>query len=81
MNIGQNLKDRKVRFVYIIIPIAPYVIWVFATYVLEVSIYLLQRLDPIGRFTYVIIAVIAAILNILLLQTTSPFGLARSGTL
>ena len=35
MNIGQNLKDRKVKFVYIIIPIAPYVIWVFATYVLE----------------------------------------------
>lgn len=57
MNIGQNLKDRKVKFVYIIIPIAPYVIWVFATYVLEVSIYLLQRPDPIGRFTYAIIAI------------------------
>jgi hypothetical protein len=36
-----------------------YVIWVAATYILEGRIHLFQKVDPIGRMTYVVIANIA----------------------
>jgi hypothetical protein len=52
------LRDQKLKFSFIIIipVVALYLIWVFATYVLEGRIYLLQRPDPIGRFAYAIVA-------------------------
>lgn len=40
----------------IAIALSIYVIWVAATYILEGRIHLLQRVDPIGRMTYVLIA-------------------------
>ena len=43
----------------IVIPIAIYLIWILATYLLEGRINLLQKPDPFGRFTYTIIANIA----------------------
>lgn len=36
-----------------------YIIWVSATYILEGRIHLFQKVDPIGRITYVVIANIA----------------------
>lgn len=49
--------NRKKKL--IAIPIAIYLIWVLATYLLEGRIILLQKPDPLGRFTYIIIANIA----------------------
>ncbi len=43
----------------IAIALSIYVIWVAATYILEGRIHLFQKVDPIGRMTYVIIANIA----------------------
>jgi hypothetical protein len=43
----------------IVIPIAIYLIWILATYLLEGRINLLQKPDPLGRFTYTVIANIA----------------------
>jgi hypothetical protein len=40
----------------IIISISVYVIWTFATYILEGRVDLLQRVDPIGRIEYAVIA-------------------------
>ena len=51
------MRYQKLKFAYIVVPVvALYLIYKFATYVLEGSIHLLQRPDPIGRFTYAIIA-------------------------
>jgi hypothetical protein len=43
----------------IVIPIAIYLIWTLATYLLEGRISLLQKPDPLGRFTYTVIANVA----------------------
>ena len=43
----------------IAIALSIYIIWVAATYILEGRIHLFQRVDPIGRMTYVVIANIA----------------------
>lgn len=43
----------------IVIPITLYLIWVLATYLLEGRINLLQKTDPLGRFTYTVVANIA----------------------
>ena len=43
----------------IAIALSIYVIWVAATYILEGRIHLFQKVDPIGRITYVVIANIA----------------------
>ena len=43
----------------VVIPIAIYLIWVLATYLLEGRINLLQKPDPLGRLTYAVIANIA----------------------
>src|ERR687897_1660389 len=43
----------------VVIPIAIYLIWVLATYLLEGRINLLQKPDPQGRFMYVVVANIA----------------------
>lgn len=43
----------------LIVPIAIYLIWFLATYLLEGRINLLQKPDPLGRFTYTVIANIA----------------------
>ena len=43
----------------IVNPIAIYLIWILATYLLEGRINLLQKPDPLGRFTYSVIANIA----------------------
>ena len=40
----------------IIISISVYAIWTFATYILEDRVNLLQRVDPIGRIEYAVIA-------------------------
>lgn len=43
----------------IAIALSIYIIWVVATYLLEGRIHLFQKVDPIGRMTYVVIANIA----------------------
>jgi hypothetical protein len=43
----------------IAIALSIYIIWVAATYILEGRIHLFQKVDPIGRITYVVIANIA----------------------
>ena len=43
----------------IAIALSVYIIWVAATYLLEGRIHLFQKVDPIGRMTYVVIANIA----------------------
>ena len=43
----------------IVIPIAIYLVWILATYLLEGRINLLQKPDTLGRFTYIVIANIA----------------------
>jgi hypothetical protein len=43
----------------IAIALSIYIIWVAATYLLEGRIHLFQKVDPIGRMTYVVIANIA----------------------
>jgi len=43
----------------IVIALSIYIIWVAATYILEGRIHLFQKVDPIGRMTYVVIANIA----------------------
>ena len=43
----------------IAIALSIYIIWVAATYILEGRIHLFQKVDPIGRMTYVVIANIA----------------------
>lgn len=43
----------------VIIPIAIYLIWVLATYLLEGRINLLQKPDPLGRLTYAVVTNIA----------------------
>ena len=39
----------------ILLSISIYIIWTFATYILEGSVNLLQRIDPIGRIEYAIV--------------------------
>jgi hypothetical protein len=41
---------------FILFSISVYLIWVFATYMLEGRVNLLQRVDPIGRMEYAVIA-------------------------
>jgi hypothetical protein len=54
----QELRARNsLKFVAIALSI--YIIWVAATYILEGRIHLFQKVDPIGRMTYVVIANIA----------------------
>lgn len=48
--------DRKKL---IAIPIAVYLVWILATYLLEGRISLLQKPDPLGRLIYAIVANIA----------------------
>lgn len=48
--------DRKIL---ITIPVAVYLVWVLATYLLEGRISLLQKPDPLGRLIYAIVANIA----------------------
>src|SRR5215207_8169516 len=43
----------------IAIALSIYIIWVAATYILEGRIHLFQKVDPIGRMAYVVIANIA----------------------
>jgi hypothetical protein len=43
----------------IAIALSIYIIWVIATFILEGRIHLFQKVDPIGRMTYVVIANIA----------------------
>jgi hypothetical protein len=49
--------NRKKKL--IVIPIAMYLVWILATYLLEGRVNLLQKPDPLGRFTYTVIANIA----------------------
>ena len=44
---------------HIAIALSIYIIWVLATYLLEGRIHLFQKVDPLGRMTYVVIANIA----------------------
>ena len=72
----------------IAIALSIYVIWVAATYILEGRIHLFQKVDPIGRITYVVIANIAigtvlsaiAILYLMRAQFVKPeqLGLNKS---
>ncbi len=55
----QTINSRNAAVKLIAIALSIYVIWVAATYILEGRIHLLQKVDPIGRKTYVVIANIA----------------------
>lgn len=50
------IMDRKIL---IAIPVAVYLVWVLATYLLEGRISLLQKPDPVARLIYAIVANIA----------------------
>ena len=53
----QQLNDASPKPLRLVaIALAIYLVWVVATYLLEGRIHLLQRVDPIGRVTYVVIA-------------------------
>ena len=54
----QEVSSRN-PFKLIAIALSIYIIWVAATYLLEGRIHLFQKVDPIGRMTYVVIANIA----------------------
>jgi hypothetical protein len=58
------------------IPLVIYIIWTLATYLLEGRIYLLQRPDPLGRFTYTVTAnmVIGIVITIWLLKPSISAG-------
>jgi hypothetical protein len=56
--IQQEIKSRN-ALKLIAIALSIYIIWLAATYVLEGRIHLFQKVDPIGRITYVVIANIA----------------------
>ena len=60
----------------VVIPIAIYLIWVLATYLLEGRINLLQKPDPLGRLTYAVVANIAigTIIAIWLLKPSISSG-------
>lgn len=60
----------------IAVPIAIYLIWILATYLLEGRINLLQKPDPLGRFTYAVIAniVIGTVIAIWLLKPSISSG-------
>ncbi len=55
---GQGRNPRN-ALKLVAIALSLYIIWVVATYILEGRIHLFQKVDPIGRMTYVIIANIA----------------------
>jgi hypothetical protein len=54
----QRIKSRN-ALKLMAIALSVYIIWVVATYILEGRIHLFQKVDPIGRMTYVVIANIA----------------------
>jgi hypothetical protein len=56
--IQQEIKSRN-ALKLIAIALSIYIIWRAATYVLQGRIHLFQKVDPIGRITYVVIANIA----------------------
>ena len=55
----QTINSRNTAVKLIAIALSIYVMWVAATYILEGRILLFQKVDPIGRMTYVVIANIA----------------------
>jgi hypothetical protein len=55
----QTINSRNAAVKLIAIALSLYVIWVATTYILEGRIHLFQKVDPIGRMTYVVIANIA----------------------
>lgn len=84
---GQGRNPRN-ALKLVAIALSLYIIWVVATYILEGRIHLFQKVDPIGRMTYVIIANIAigtvlsaiAIRYLLKAQLVKPrqLGLSKS---
>ena len=55
----QEVSSRNPPLKLIVIVLSIYIIWVAATYLLEGRIHLFQKVDPIGRMTFVVIANIA----------------------
>jgi uncharacterized membrane protein YeaQ/YmgE (transglycosylase-associated protein family) len=55
----QEVNSRNPPLKLIAIALSLYIIWVASTYLLEGRIHLFQKVDPIGRMTYVVIANIA----------------------
>ena len=55
----QTINSRNAAIKLIAIALSIYIIWVATTYILEGRIHLFQKVDPIGRITYVVIANIA----------------------
>lgn len=84
---GQGINPRN-ALKLVAIALSLYIIWVVATYILEGRIHLFQKVDPMGRMTYVIIANIAigtvlsaiAIRYLLKAQLVKPrqLGLSKS---
>jgi hypothetical protein len=84
----QVINSRQASFKLIAIALSIYVIWIAATYILEGRIHLFQKVDPIGRMTYVLIANVAigtvlsgiAIRHLLRAQLVTPeqLGLNKS---
>ncbi len=51
----QEIKPRK-ALKFIAIALSIFIVWVIATHILEGRIHIFQKVDPIGRMTYVVIA-------------------------
>jgi len=57
----------------VLLSVFVYIIWVFATYMLEGRINLLQRVDPIGRMEYAVTAniLIGTIFGLIMLKPSA----------
>jgi hypothetical protein len=53
----QELSPSPLKLIAIALSL--YIVWVATTYILEGRIHLFQKVDPVGRMTYVVIANIA----------------------
>ena len=56
---SEQEKKQRNALKLVAIALSIYILWVVATYILEGRIHLFQKVDPIGRMTYVVIANIA----------------------
>lgn len=82
---GVNEKLMKRHILLIIIAIAIYLVWIFATYLFEGRINLLHREDPLGRFEYSVIVnmIIGTVIAILAIKpsitASGPLSLSQIG--
>jgi hypothetical protein len=65
-----EVQERKTKIKFIAVAIGTYLVWIFATYLLEGRINLLQKPNPLGRLIYAVIAnmIIGTVIAIWLLR-------------